>query len=283
MSVTIQSALAETARVLAANSVAAPRDESRLLIMHVLGVERSFLIAHPDHVLSSEERERMGGLAARRAAGEPLQYLTGRQQFFKLDFEVTSEVLIPRPETELIVEAALEGLKGNPGISFADIGTGSGCIAISLLRELPDAQATAVDVSAGALAVARCNGQRHGVTDRLRLIESDGFKGIETTECFDLIVSNPPYVSDAEMKTLPREVRHEPANALAGGPDGFTVIRRLLQDAPAYLKAAGHLIFEIGFGQAETLEELIDQKIWELIEIKRDLANIPRTVILRRK
>ena len=283
MSVTIQSALEEATRLLAANSVDAPRDESRLLIMHVLGVERPFLIAHPEHPFPSDELKRLRALVARRAAGEPLQYLTGRQQFFKLDFEVTPDVLIPRPETELIVEAALDAAKSQPGVSFADIGTGSGCIAISLLRELPDAHASAVEVSARALLVARRNSERHNVSGRLRLIESDGFSGIDASECFDLIVSNPPYVSDEELQTLQREVRHEPRGALAGGPDGLAVIRRLLQDAPAHLRAGGHFIFEIGFSQAETVKELIDQKTWELIDIKRDLAAIPRTVILRRK
>jgi release factor glutamine methyltransferase len=251
--------------------------------MHVLGVERPFLIAHPEHPFPSDELKRLRALVARRAAGEPLQYLTGRQQFFKLDFEVTPDVLIPRPETELIVEAALDAAKSQPGVSFADIGTGSGCIAISLLRELPDAHASAVEVSARALLVARRNSERHNVSGRLRLIESDGFSGIDASECFDLIVSNPPYVSDEELQTLQREVRHEPRGALAGGPDGLAVIRRLLQDAPAHLRAGGHFIFEIGFSQAETVKELIDQKTWELIDIKRDLAAIPRTVILRRK
>src|SRR5262249_49007937 len=154
---------------------------------------------------------------------------------------------------------------------------GSGCIVVSLLRKLPQARAVAVDLSASALEVARRNAERHSVENRLRLLKSDGFKGLETTEQFDLIVSNPPYVSDAEMKTLQREVQREPAAALAGGPDGFSIIRRLLHDAPVHLEPAGHFIFEVGFGQGATIRDLIDQRSWNLIEVRRDLAGIPRT------
>jgi len=166
---------------------------------------------------------------------------------------------------------------------FAEIGTGSGCIVISLLNELPAARAVAVDISPAALEVARRNAERLAVIDRLRLVESDGFAAIDQGETFDFIVTNPPYVSDEEMKNLPREVRREPASALAGGPDGFQLIRRWLNDAPRVLRAGGHFIFEIGFGQGEKVQDLIDQNTWELIDIRNDLANIPRTVILRRK
>src|SRR5581483_9943124 len=168
-----------------------------------------------------------------------------------------------------IVEAALE-LADQRAINFADVGTGSGCIAISLLNELPNARAVAIDISASAL-------------QRIRLVASDGFAAIDSNETFDLIVSNPPYVSDEEMKDLQREVRYEPTNALAGGRDGFAVIRRLLDDAPRFLPSSGHFIFEIGFGQGEAVKELIDPATWELIEIRNDLADIPRTVILRKQ
>jgi release factor glutamine methyltransferase len=283
MSATIQSAIAEGERVLIAAGVSETRVETSLLMADVLSCDRAFLIAHANEALTSGQLQAFQSFVVRRAAGEPLQYITGHQEFFKLDFEVTPDVLIPRPETELIVEVALEFLNRETSPYFADIGTGSGCIAVSLLYELPKARAVAVDVSEAALEIARRNAERHRVSDRLRLIESDGFAAVDESESFDLIVSNPPYVSDEEMKNLQREVQREPASALAGGQDGFDMIRQLLKDAPRFLRCGASFIFEIGFGQGETVQELIDQNIWELIEIRRDLASIPRTVILRRK
>lgn len=260
-----------------------PQTDARVLLMHVITQDRAFLIAHPERLLSREQIEQFKSLLARRADGEPVQYITGRQEFFKLDFEVNRQVLIPRPETEAIVETALELLTDRPQLHFADIGTGSGCLAVSLLREWPNATAIGVDISADALEVAQRNAARHGVMSRLRLVSSDGFQRLNPGERFELIVSNPPYVSDEEMLALQREVRREPPTALAGGPDGFTVIRRLLRDAPPHLDTGGYFIFEIGFSQGETVVELIDSQTWELIEIRRDLAHIPRTVVLRKR
>jgi len=278
----INSAIAEAAKTLGAASVDQPQMEAHTLLADLLRRDRAFLIAHSADELSAAQYEEFQSRVLRRAAGEPLPYITGHQEFFRLDFEVTPDVLIPRSETELIVEAALEFGNHN-GSFFADIGTGSGCIAISLLNEFREAKAVAGDISAAALEVARRNAERYGVTDRLRRVQSDGFAAIERGETFDFIVSNPPYVSDEEMKNLQREVQREPASALDGGPDGLAVIRRLLNDAPHFLRAGGHFIFEIGFGQGAAVQGLIDQNTWELIEIRHDLANIPRTVILQRK
>jgi len=250
---------------------------------HVINRDRAFLIAHSNQTVSADELERFHALVARRASGEPAQYIIGHQEFFKLDFEITPDVLIPRPETDLMVELVLELLRGHAAPYFADLGTGSGCIAVSLLHELPAARGLAVDISVAALEVARRNAQRHGVTDRIRLVESDGFAAIDGAERFDLIVSNPPYVSDHEMNSLQREVQREPSAALAGGPDGLEIIRRLLQGAPPFIKAGGHFVFEIGFGQSEPVKDLIDRQMWELIEVRPDLTNIPRTVVLRRQ
>jgi release factor glutamine methyltransferase len=222
-------------------------------------------------------------LIARRAGGEPLQYITGHQEFFKLDFEVTPAVLIPRPETELIIEVALELLDNDPQPYLADIGTGSGCIAISILHELSAARAVATDVSTAALRVAQRNGERHGVADRLALLESDCFSALDASRPFSLIASNPPYISDDELKSLQREVNCEPRAALAGGLDGLSVIRRLLLEAPQYLRPGGYFVFEIGFRQSEAAEHLIDQRAWQLLEIRTDLQKIPRTFVLQRK
>lgn len=219
----------------------------------------------------------------RRAAGEPPQYITGHQEFFRLDFAVTADVLIPRPETELIIETVLDLFASNADFSFADLGTGSGCIAISLLHERRQAHGTAIDMSGAALNVARQNAVRHQVADRLRFRQSNLFAALPRHEIFDVIVSNPPYIPTSELKTLQREVRHEPDAALDGGPDGLTVIRRLLEESPAFLRPGGYLIFEIGFDQNERLQRLIDPALWELHTIQPDLQGIARTVVLSKK
>lgn len=250
---------------------------------HVLGRDRSFVIAHTNDSLADQDWVTLQSLTERRASGEPLQYITGHQEFFKLDFEVTPDVLIPRPETELIIETALELWRDDPLPYFADIGTGSGCIAISLLHERPAARAIATDLSPAALRVAQRNAERHGVMDRLELIESDCFATMRATESLSLIVSNPPYVADRELAGLQREVRYEPRAALAAGPDGLSIIRRLLDEARPYLRSGGYFIFEIGFGQSEAVEQLIDQRAWKLTEIRADLQGIPRTFVLQGK
>ena len=283
MAVSIGAALGEAAQGLRNHGITEPRLDAALLLGHILQRDRAFLVAHTDDELSPAHLEAFHNLTSRRSIGEPLQYLTQHQEFFKLDFEVTPDVLIPRPETELLVEAALDVLPASSKLDFVDLGTGSGCVAISILHERLNLSATAIDVSDRALDVARRNAGRHGVANRLRLLRSDLFTGVGSGELFDLIVSNPPYVSDAEMKNLQAEVRWEPVAALAGGPDGFAIIRRLLDDAGGHIRAEGYLIFEIGLGQGEQILRLIDQEVWGLIEIRRDLAGIERTVVLQKK
>lgn len=283
ISPSIGNAVLKGAQRLQKAAVVEPRREAGSLLAHVLGHDRSFVIAHANDALSDEEWEGFQSLSERRAAGEPLQYITGHQEFFKLDFEVTPEVLIPRPETELIIETALELLRDDPQPYFADIGTGSGCIAISILHELPAARAIATDVSPPALRVAQRNAERHGVVDRLELLESDCFSALDARGSFCLIASNPPYVSDDELKSVQREVRYEPRAALAAGSDGLSVIRRLLGEARRFLRAGGHFVFEIGFGQSEAVKHLIDRRVWKLIEVRTDLQGIPRTFVLQGK
>lgn len=266
--------------------VAESRRDAGSLLAHVLDRDRTFVIAHAGDELNQEQFEAFRSLIKRRAAGEPLQYITGHQEFFKLDFEVTPAVLIPRPETELIVEAALALLPDDRAARIADIGTGSGCLAISLLHERPAARAVAIDVSPAALEIARRNAARHSVADRLDLLGSDTLSALGVAQVewrFDLIVSNPPYVSEDEMKTLQREVNHEPRTALAAGADGLSIIRRLLHEARPFLRSGGHLVFEIGFGQSEAIEQLIDRHVWNLLERCEDLQGIPRTFVLQKK
>jgi release factor glutamine methyltransferase len=283
MDVPIATAVKKAAEELRAHGVNEARLDAALLLSHVLGCDRSFLIAHDDLALSVEQSQALADLVARRAAGEPLQYITGHQEFFKLDFEVTNDVLIPRPETELIVETALEIFPDKTVFTFADVGTGSGCIAISILHERPLALATAIDKSELALKVAERNAERCQVVNRMRMVQADLFRGLPEPEVFDLIVSNPPYVPDGDLSALQREVRREPLSALAGGADGLDLIRRLLDETPSRLHAGGYLIFEFGIDQDEAITGLVAEDVWELAEMRRDLQQIPRTIILRKK
>lgn len=288
---TIAGALGWAAAGLRAAGVDEPRREAGSLLSHVLGRDRAFLITHADEELGGGALSAFRAAVARRAAGEPFQYITGRQEFYGLEFEVTPDVLIPRPETELLVETALGLLKGAEAPSVCDVGTGSGCVAVSLLHGLPGARALGLDISPAALEVAARNAARHGVGDRLRLAVSDCFEalraealravGVEKVR-FDLVASNPPYVAEEALGGLQREVReHEPRSALTPGGDGLSIIRRLVAEAPAFLKPGGHLLLEIGFDQHERVAALVDPRVWTLLDIYRDLQGIPRTVALR--
>ena len=277
---TIADSLKEASQLLDAAGVPEARREAGSLLSFVIKKDRTFLISHAEDSLADSELDCFRDAVARRAEGEPLQYITGVQDFYGREFRVTPDVLIPRPETELLVEAALEVLEQTPVV--CDVGTGSGCIAVTLLCEGEDARAVAVDVSEAALAVAEQNARRHGVNERLELKLSDCFHGFDPIT-FDLIVSNPPYVSAGALAGLQREVRdHEPLIALSPGVDGLSVIRRLLADSPAFLKPGGRLIMEIGFDQGEAVEALMDAKLWRMIELRPDLQGIPRIVVAQK-
>ncbi|HEU4870149.1 MAG TPA: peptide chain release factor N(5)-glutamine methyltransferase [Pyrinomonadaceae bacterium] len=274
--------LHEASQALQAAGVPEARREAGSLLSFVIGKDRTFLISHPEDRIDGTDLDRFREAVARRAEGEPLQYITGVQDFYGREFRVTPDVLIPRPETELLVEAALETIVGVSSPSICDVGTGSGCIAVTLLCERTDARAVAVDVSEAALAIAADNAARHGVAERIELKVSDCFHGLEPIT-FDLVVSNPPYVSAAALAGLQREVRdHEPLVALSPGADGLIVIRRLLHDGLGFLKPHGHLIMEIGFDQGEKVQELIDPDSWRLVEIRPDLQSIPRIVVVQK-
>ncbi|HEU4596462.1 MAG TPA: peptide chain release factor N(5)-glutamine methyltransferase [Pyrinomonadaceae bacterium] len=284
---TIAEALSEAARSLREEDVAEARREAASLLAHVLGRDRAYLFTHDEESLTAEKLTEFRSLVRRRAAGEPLQYVTGHQEFYGLDFEVTPDVLIPRPETELLVETALEVWRGRAAPLVCDVGTGSGCIPVSLLHERADARAVALDISPAALGVARRNAERHGVSARLTTILSDCFDALRAGEWketrFPLVVSNPPYVAEGELAGLQREVRdHEPRVALTPGGDGLSVIRRLVAEAPDFLEPGGQLLFEIGFGQHEQVAALLDPNVWTLLDIRRDLQGIPRLFALRR-
>jgi len=275
----IAEVLKEATQMLENAGVPEARREAGSLLSFVTGKDRTFLIAHAEDEVNDVDRFRE--FLERRAAGEPLQYITGTQDFFGREFRVTPDVLIPRPETELLVEAALEVNK--TATLLCDVGTGSGCIAVTLLCELDHARAVALDKSPAALEVAKFNAQELAVADRAEFIVSDGFDSLDWRE-FDLIVSNPPYVSASVLEGLQREVRdHEPLIALSPGPDGLSIIRRLMQESPRFLKPNGHLIMEIGFDQGEVVQNLVDTNVWELLEVRPDLQGIPRIVVLRKR
>jgi release factor glutamine methyltransferase len=281
----IARAMVEAAQILRQAGVPESRREAASLLEHITGRDRTFLITHAETTISPPDVRRLRALVERRAAGEPLQYIKGHQEFYALDFEVTPDVLIPRPETELLVETAL-GLLDKTGRPprILDVGTGSGCISISILHERPAAQAVGLDISPPALRVAARNASRHDVRQRLALAASDGFSALDPRRAhFSMIVSNPPYVTEDAYAGLQREVRdHEPRMALTPGGDGLVLIRRLMADAPPFLDGGGHLLIEIGFDQHERAVELIDARVWELIDIRRDLQGIPRTVVLKK-
>jgi len=269
--------------------------DARLLAEHLLGWDAARYFSAGAEARPEGFEVRYEALVARRAAREPLAYITGHQEFWGLDLVVSPAVMVPRPESELIVEAALEILaprtaEASPDEEaarsvVADVCTGSGCLAIAIARERPGAQIAAGDVSGDALGIAAANAARHGVSARIRFVRSDlldtsGVPG----GAFDLIVSNPPYVPDGDRALLPPEVRdYEPPLALFAGADGLDVIRRLVAQAPSRLKRGGALVFELGFGQADAVAQLISATSGlKMIAIRPDLQGIPRTAVALR-
>ena len=280
---TIADAIRQGTQMLRKAGVPEPRREAGSLLAHLLGKDRTFLITQAEEALSDADLDSYRGLVERRAKGEPLQYIMGVQDFFGLEFKVTPEVLIPRPETELLVETALKLIDPEAATYICDVGTGSGCIAVTLLRERPLAYAIAVDISDVAIKIAECNAARQSVNERMSFVVSDCFESLGSATLFDLIVSNPPYVSAEALDGLQREVRdHEPRIALSPGLDGLAIIRRLIQEAPDLLKPHGYLLLEIGFDQAAAVERLIDRNIWKLLDIYPDLQGILRIVALQK-
>ena len=284
MNSSIAEIVREAAQLLEDAGVSDARREAGSLLSFILGKDRTFLISHAEDEVDESSLVRLREFVERRASGEPLQYITGVQDFYGREFQVTPDVLIPRPETELLVEAALQIVGDNHAAPFiCDVGTGSGCIAVTLLCELVNARAVLIDKSPAALEIAKLNAQSQSVADRARFVISDCFDAIDPGEHkFDLIVSNPPYVRAAALAGLQREVRdHEPLLALSPGEDGLSIIRLLIEDAPAFIKPNGHMLMEIGFDQGEAVERLIDSSAWSLREIRPDLQGIPRIVVLQ--
>jgi release factor glutamine methyltransferase len=274
----IHSAIAE----LEAARIDAPRISAEVLVFHVLGCDRAYLFAHPERELTVAEQSEYEALVSRRAAGEPLQYLTGHQEFWRADFLVSPAVLIPRPETEHIIEAVLDLVHQftvGPRLKIIDVGTGSGAIAITLARELPQADVCAVDLSSAALEVARTNAQRLGAN--VHFAQSDVLEGVPCDGSFDFVVSNPPYVGLDEADKVQEVVKHyEPHMAVFAGEHGFDIIRRLIPQAHQALRPEGWLLMEIGYSQSQAVMALLGG--WQNVHSIPDLAGIPRVIAARK-
>lgn len=270
--------LREASEILQMSGIIEPRREANSLLAFALRKDKIFLVAHPEYELSGDEEKHFQNFLRRRASREPFQYIVGKQEFYGLDFAVNSSVLIPRPETELIVETAIEILRERENPKFCDVGIGSGCIAVSILHEVKTSKANGLDISPQALEVAEKNAAAHDVLNRLELKISDVFEALKK-EKFDLIVSNPPYISIGEIKDLQAEVRDfEPLAALTDTRDGFSIIEKIVLEAPEFLNESGFLLMEIGFGQAEKAREMFSAEIWRVVDILPDLQGIPRTI-----
>lgn len=257
--------------------------DARLLAQHVLGWTTERFLTDASAAEPNGFAPHYDTLVARRATREPLAYIVGHREFWGLDLEVNPDVLIPRPSTELIVEAVLELFPNRAApLAVADICTGCGCVAVALAHELPAATVVATDISHGALQVARRNAERHGVADRVTFTHGDLLDGLDRP--FDAILANPPYVVDRARPALQPEVRdHEPAVALFGGVDGLGLVTRLVAEAPSRLRAGGYLVFEFGLGQDVEIEDLLAQTPWlTLVGVRRDLQGIARTAIAQK-
>lgn len=262
----------------------APGVEAEMLVAEVFRVPRHAPYLDPQTPLTASEQERFVAAVARRARREPIQYLVGRETFCGLELAVTPDVLIPRPETEEVVSVALEAVAGRERPVVADLGTGSGCIALAVAAARPDAVVYAVDRSAAALRVARENAERLGLSARVQWLEGDWTDPLAAAGVrADLVVSNPPYVTDSEFARLQPEVRFEPGAALRGGPDGLVFYRRIVAEAGSVLATDGRVVIELGFGQAEAVRTLAEGAGWSVERVVPDFNGIARVVTLARR
>jgi release factor glutamine methyltransferase len=276
--VQLKNSLAKAVALLTTNNVPSPRMNAELLLTFTLNSDRAYLFAHPERELTAKEQSRYEAALTERSRGVPAQYITGHQEFWGMDLIVSPAVLIPRPETEHVIEAVLES-QASGNLRIVDVGTGSGCIALALARELPDAEIHATDISPAALEVAHANAARHQLENRVRFHQTDLLEGLPGE--FDFVVSNPPYVGESEEDTVQLEVRKfEPRNAVFAGPIGTEVIARLIAQACTALRPGGWLVMEISGTIAGDVRKLLDA--WESVQMKPDLQSIPRVVVAQK-
>src|SRR6266851_4145719 len=281
----LKAALAAAIEHLTANSVGSPRLNAETLMMFTLGCDRAYLYAHPEHELSADEERRFVEYVAERATGKPAQYITGHQEFWGLDLLVSPAVLIPRPETEHVVETVLELVQEHyrehhTRIKIVDVGTGSGCIALALATELPQAEIHACDISDEALEMARVNAARLGLGSRVLMRKSD-LLSVYDHGTFDFVVSNPPYVGEAEADKVQKQVKDfEPKIAVFSGTEGMDVYRQLLPQSQSALRSGGWVVTEIGFSIEEKTKQLL--RGWDDVRTTADLQGIPRVIAARK-
>ncbi|MFY9950727.1 MAG: peptide chain release factor N(5)-glutamine methyltransferase [Candidatus Sulfotelmatobacter sp.] len=270
---------------LTASNVPSPRMNAEILLMFTLACDRSYLYAHPERKLTAEEGARYDAALAERIRGLPAQYITGHQEFWGLDFIVTAAVLIPRPETEHVVETVLElaaerSRASVPAVRLADIGTGSGCIAVALAHELTHSEVYATDISPAALDIAGINAARHQLEKRIQFRETDLLSGFDENS-FDFVISNPPYVGESEEDTVQLEVRKfEPRNAVFAGPTGLEIIARLIPQARLALRPNGWLVMEISGTIVDGVKNLLQE--WRDLRVIEDLQGIARVIAARK-
>ncbi len=280
----LKQALIAAVERLESADVGSPRLNSETLLMFVLGVNRAYLYAHPERELNSEEQARYDEVVAQRATGMPSQYITGHQEFWGLDFVVTPAVLIPRPETEHLVETVLELARGISAPRIVDVGTGSGCIALALAHELKGAEVFGVDLSFDALEIARANAARLQLDGRVKLLQSNVLEVLAGVHDFDFVVSNPPYVGKNEADKVQRSVfEFEPRMAVFSGESGLDVIRPLIAQGHAALRRGGWLAMEIGFSMLDMVLELLSPAMWGDIRVVPDLQGIPRVIAAQKR
>jgi release factor glutamine methyltransferase len=258
-----------------------PRLEAELLLAHCFKINRTALFLRREEEISKEQLERFLEFVNMRKSHIPYQYIVKKQYFMGLEFFVDENVLIPRPETEILVEEALKRLKR--GDVVLDIGTGSGAIAVSIAKYFPDCTVYAVDISKKAIEIAKHNAKKQGVLDRIFFIESDLFCNLPPNLKFDFIVSNPPYIKKREIELLQEEVKKEPIVALDGGEDGLFFYKKIIREAPFYIKSGGKIGFEIGYSQKEEVTTLLEESGFKDVEIIKDLAGIDRVIIAEHK
>ncbi|GAB4229874.1 MAG: peptide chain release factor N(5)-glutamine methyltransferase [Acidobacteriota bacterium] len=277
---TVRELLGEAVRRLAAAGRPQPRLDAEVLLAHVLGVGRVWLLAHANDSTDASRAESFRRLVETVATGRPLQHILGRQEFYGREFLVDDSVLIPRPETEFVVELALR-LLSRGRVAVADVGTGSGCIGVTLACEHRQARVVGTDISRRALVVARRNACRWGVQERFLPVNTRTLAALPVRPCLDLVVSNPPYVAVGDPAVEPSVARFEPREAVYAGPTGLEIHREILTEAAPRLRPQGHLVLEIGRGQVPALEELASQLGWTVVEILSDYAGIPRVMALQ--
>jgi release factor glutamine methyltransferase len=282
--VQLKQALASAVEQLDSADVGSPRLNAETLLMFVLGVSRAYLFAHPERELSGDEQASYDDVIAQRSTGRPAQYITGHQEFWGLDYLVSSAVLIPRPETEHLVETVLELTDGVANPKVVDVGTGSGCIALALASELKTAEVYGVDLSSDALEIARANAARLQLDRRVKFLQSDVLEAFAGVHDFDFVVSNPPYVGQNEADKVQRSVfEFEPRMAVFSGDSGLNVIRPLIEQAHGALKSRGWLAMEIGYSMRDMVLALLDLTMWDDVRVVPDLQGIPRVIAAKKR